>query len=258
MAWERRPAAILSAPNTNEAEPLIWTIFFRALQTFDAAVLLADRGYGPQALMLGRSIFEDMVVAQRTRREPKRARDAFFDHFEHSREVYRESLRELGVTVPPDLDAIPPLDPENRRRLDKKFGPHGHRLWTEDRIREMLDEVQADSSSAESRALSVLYADYLLSNRVLHNTPLALNQPLFVGGAELLLPDALRLAYGSFARATSAALDVTSEDEVTILSSRDSPLFIELTAESRSSIGRNDPCPCGSGRKYKRCHGAIA
>ena len=21
-------------------------------------------------------------------------------------------------------------------------------------------------------------------------------------------------------------------------------------------IGRNDPCPCGSGKKYKRCHGA--
>jgi uncharacterized protein YecA (UPF0149 family) len=20
--------------------------------------------------------------------------------------------------------------------------------------------------------------------------------------------------------------------------------------------GRNDPCPCGSGRKYKHCHGA--
>ncbi len=23
-------------------------------------------------------------------------------------------------------------------------------------------------------------------------------------------------------------------------------------------IGRNDPCPCGSGNKYKRCHGAVA
>ena len=22
-------------------------------------------------------------------------------------------------------------------------------------------------------------------------------------------------------------------------------------------IGRNDPCPCGSGRKYKKCHGAA-
>ena len=20
-------------------------------------------------------------------------------------------------------------------------------------------------------------------------------------------------------------------------------------------IGRNDPCPCGSGKKYKQCHG---
>ena len=23
-------------------------------------------------------------------------------------------------------------------------------------------------------------------------------------------------------------------------------------------IGRNDPCPCGSGKKYKKCHGAAA
>ena len=23
-------------------------------------------------------------------------------------------------------------------------------------------------------------------------------------------------------------------------------------------IGRNAPCPCGSGKKYKKCHGSIA
>jgi uncharacterized protein YecA (UPF0149 family) len=23
-----------------------------------------------------------------------------------------------------------------------------------------------------------------------------------------------------------------------------------------SAVGRNDPCPCGSGKKYKKCHGA--
>jgi len=22
-----------------------------------------------------------------------------------------------------------------------------------------------------------------------------------------------------------------------------------------NKVGRNDPCPCGSGKKYKRCHG---
>ncbi|AWM32316.1 SEC-C metal-binding domain-containing protein [Hymenobacter nivis] len=23
----------------------------------------------------------------------------------------------------------------------------------------------------------------------------------------------------------------------------------------QAKIGRNDPCPCGSGKKYKKCHG---
>jgi hypothetical protein len=25
---------------------------------------------------------------------------------------------------------------------------------------------------------------------------------------------------------------------------------------SGEKVGRNDPCPCGSGKKYKHCHGA--
>jgi len=27
---------------------------------------------------------------------------------------------------------------------------------------------------------------------------------------------------------------------------------------SGAKVGRNDPCPCGSGKKYKKCHGAMA
>ncbi|MDE6855797.1 MAG: SEC-C domain-containing protein, partial [Muribaculaceae bacterium] len=26
-------------------------------------------------------------------------------------------------------------------------------------------------------------------------------------------------------------------------------------AKADPKIGRNDPCPCGSGKKYKNCHG---
>ena len=29
-----------------------------------------------------------------------------------------------------------------------------------------------------------------------------------------------------------------------------------LELPTKSSVGRNDPCPCGSGYKYKRCHGS--
>jgi preprotein translocase subunit SecA len=28
------------------------------------------------------------------------------------------------------------------------------------------------------------------------------------------------------------------------------------TAKAGPKLGRNDPCWCGSGKKYKRCHGA--
>jgi preprotein translocase subunit SecA len=26
---------------------------------------------------------------------------------------------------------------------------------------------------------------------------------------------------------------------------------------SGPKVGRNDPCPCGSGKKYKHCHGQL-
>ena len=30
-----------------------------------------------------------------------------------------------------------------------------------------------------------------------------------------------------------------------------------MTNRGKRKIGRNDPCPCGSGEKYKRCHGRL-
>ena len=32
---------------------------------------------------------------------------------------------------------------------------------------------------------------------------------------------------------------------------------IEPQRRSGPKIGRNDPCPCGSGEKFKKCHGAA-
>lgn len=30
---------------------------------------------------------------------------------------------------------------------------------------------------------------------------------------------------------------------------------VRTPARAGAQVGRNDPCPCGSGMKYKRCHG---
>ncbi|MFM0641563.1 preprotein translocase subunit SecA [Paraburkholderia metrosideri] len=35
-------------------------------------------------------------------------------------------------------------------------------------------------------------------------------------------------------------------------------LASDPSADSVPKVGRNDPCPCGSGKKYKQCHGKIA
>jgi preprotein translocase subunit SecA len=38
----------------------------------------------------------------------------------------------------------------------------------------------------------------------------------------------------------------------------------EVTADATTfanaipAVGRNEPCPCGSGKKYKHCHGQLA
>jgi uncharacterized protein len=33
-------------------------------------------------------------------------------------------------------------------------------------------------------------------------------------------------------------------------------LKVETVVRDQPKVGRNDPCPCGSGRKYKQCHGS--
>jgi preprotein translocase subunit SecA len=31
---------------------------------------------------------------------------------------------------------------------------------------------------------------------------------------------------------------------------------VQQVVRSSAKVGRNDPCPCGSGKKFKKCHGA--
>jgi preprotein translocase subunit SecA len=40
------------------------------------------------------------------------------------------------------------------------------------------------------------------------------------------------------------------------------PEAVRMTKEpfvrDARKVGRNEPCPCGSGKKYKHCHGRLA
>ena len=41
----------------------------------------------------------------------------------------------------------------------------------------------------------------------------------------------------------------------TNLERREAPPRPPVSGPTGQKVGRNDPCPCGSGKKYKHCHG---
>jgi len=57
-----------------------------------------------------------------------------------------------------------------------------------------------------------------------------------------------------------ATLDEAIEDLIVIVAdledlTRDRRYKVETVKREEPKVGRNDPCPCGSGKKYKQCHG---
>ena len=38
---------------------------------------------------------------------------------------------------------------------------------------------------------------------------------------------------------------------------QEQPADAEPFVREERKVGRNEPCPCGSGKKYKQCHGRI-
>ena len=63
-----------------------------------------------------------------------------------------------------------------------------------------------------------------------------------------------------------ALATVADADEVAVEASepagrsqpRAEPARVQQVQRFTEKVGRNDPCPCGSGRKYKNCHGKLA
>ena len=55
--------------------------------------------------------------------------------------------------------------------------------------------------------------------------------------------------------------EVSQDPELQAVNQSDTRLsgsFKETNPYAAMNVGRNEACPCGSGKKYKHCHGAIA
>ena len=75
-------------------------------------------------------------------------------------------------------------------------------------------------------------------------------------------PDALEAVAGdmeqraeNIANVSYSAPNESGEAEVTL---DERTLRVQEKVAAGGRVGRNDPCPCGSGKKYKQCHGKLA
>jgi preprotein translocase subunit SecA len=66
------------------------------------------------------------------------------------------------------------------------------------------------------------------------------------------MPKNVQYQHAEFADAAEAAAGAEAVDEAAVMVEKEQPFV-----RGGQKVGRNDPCPCGSGRKYKHCHGKL-
>lgn len=70
-----------------------------------------------------------------------------------------------------------------------------------------------------------------------------------------MVAEAIRAAGGTLTDGQQAGIDAALEEGAKLLIPFDPSAAASLPSIARARRpGRNDPCRCGSGRKYKRCH----
>jgi hypothetical protein len=131
----------------------------------------------------------------------------------------------------------------------------------------MIKEIHVDRPAEEAaRAEWLADLPYLLTNLVLHNSPVGHNATVrVVAGIPVfsrqpgpgLVRDALVIVYHCLAllTLTLAQGDTDKIEKLDASNAAHRSILVFVPKEKFVSLGRNDVCPCGSGRKVKHCHG---
>ena len=67
----------------------------------------------------------------------------------------------------------------------------------------------------------------------------------------------IQYQHADYNAATAASAEV-GEESAPAASAQPSDESAQPFVRSTQKVGRNDPCPCGSGKKYKHCHGRLS
>jgi hypothetical protein len=278
-AWKHRPRD--RATDGQRYRSLIFAIFARSTLTYRAILHLCRGGYMEQADMLTRSLFEDMAIAHWVSLPDHQdeAIELLEKHNAFGRLLAADSLAThvdwLGETF--EADDIEQLE-EKRDEYEQLFGRYGERSWVGKGLHAVLKEIE-ELWEDETRRKRELWGYYALGHRInnqkLHNSALSLNTAARHSGFDedgnLVIrlgasptddeAAMIRSLYGAmftYGRIARLVIQETGGDVDAwdLFYAQQLDLAYKLAPKRRYLVGRNGLCPCGSGKKYKQCHGA--
>lgn len=252
-------------------DKIVAALFVRASNTHWAALELCRLGFGEKALMLQRSLFEDLVdIYWASESHTVDVVDLFTAHEEHEDMLLTEAMSKHPEIF--DVSKLPTFSEARREQLDKMFGDYGDKPWSRLNIHKRVQSIERHWPEGEDRDWLNFFRRVIhrLNNSALHVTSYALSAirrneddetiAFSIGPTGQAVDGALwnsSWMYTQIVRLALRHFDFPQEDrdQLEQLHTQGWALFKTLTAEDLRGVGRNDPCPCGSGKKFKRCHG---
>jgi hypothetical protein len=162
-----------SRPLTEDAaDKLIFRTYARSSKTYNASFLLSGRGYGVQAGMLNRSLFEDMIVAHWIKKNAANASEKYERHRRHAIEETRGALTKHGAGI--EMEHLPELSEGQRKSYAQEFG---NRSWTGLSLDALTEEVEDEWPEGQfGRDMLWWVYDIVqrFNNLMLHHTAISL------------------------------------------------------------------------------------
>jgi hypothetical protein len=228
----RRHRGDLAAPKNEARHIVLWTLP-RSYRTFRVVVSLCKAGYGQQAAMLNRTLFEDMLAAHWAMTHQDVATKRIMEHDRYTATLRREQYEKHGI--PHREGGLPTYTDEQRKRLDVRYR-NGSRPWTGKTLPQMLRAVAPMWSEGDRRLLMQMHdIAHAANNTLLHHSATSLSQGadvkeddgvvFNVGPSTHFVAAALGLAFWTFANTISLALDDERLTELSALADKHKDVY---------------------------------
>jgi hypothetical protein len=219
---------------------LMFRTYVRASKSYQGAYKLAFDGYGAQSYSLGRSVYEDMLVAHWVTLNPQSAPGQFARHERLMRARFRGYYLRHGL--PFDEERYPQIPRAELKQLRQEW--RGKHHWTKKSMDELYAEVRHLFPERGNHRRLLDQVDAILhtgSNLIAHHSYLSLDAAVpelpegrtlaDVGASPMLIGQALFIGFFAYFNVVTLLLDTEAHESAESLWCSRIPAFTVVRAD---------------------------